>query len=464
MNAVESILLQPGSVSAPLSIPFYPIALGNRAYAEAVREGGRAETVTVALERNQSLVSLHETQIDFDALPQDTLRYLERWVKSLLWQVGGWKLSIAAPASVGPALQKLFHASGPRSFDVALMEQAYGRSFTVEWVDRQALPQPKESATALGGHLDGCRLGFDLGASDYKLAAVQDGRTVFTTEIGWDPKIQPDPEWHFQKIQEGLKEAASKLPRVDAIGGSSAGIILDNEVRVASLFRAVPPDLFQAKGRTIFKRLQKAWNVPLEVANDGDVTALAGGMSLGVNGILGIAMGSSLAAGWLDAKGRILGWLNELAFTPVDYAPEGPIDEWSKDRGCGVQYFSQQGVVRLAQHAGISLPDAHPAEQLKVVQALLKSGDERAQKVFESIGVYYGYSLAHFYQFYGCRHVLTLGRVTSGAGGDLIQENAKKVLEKEFPEIASQLELHLPDEKSKRHGQAVAAASLPVLR
>jgi predicted NBD/HSP70 family sugar kinase len=316
----------------------------------------------------------------------------------------------------------------------------------------------------LGGHLEGCRIGFDLGASDYKLAAVRNGEAVFTTEIPWDPRHESNPDWHYQQINDGLKLAAKHLPRVDAIGGSSAGIYIDNRVMVASLFRAVPPDLFAQKIRPLFLNLRKEWGVPFEVANDGDVTALAGSMSLQDHGVLGIAMGSSQAAGFLDAQGRITGWLNELAFAPVDYSPRAAVDEWSGDVGCGVQCFSQQAVVRLASSAGIDLPAGHPAEQLKFVQDLHKQGDPRPPKVFETIGVYLGYALAHYADMYDFRHLLVLGRVTSGAGGDCIVQKANEVLRTDFPELAKKLSLHLPDEKSKRVGQAVAAASLPEIR
>ena len=460
----QSILFQKPKVSAPIPVAFFPMSLGNRAYQREVSRAARKTTVRVALERNQGYVSLHQTEVLVDSHTSDTLLYLDRWLKSLLWQIGGWRIALSAPSSLGEELQRRYSYAGARAFDAQLMEQSYDQKFRLDLVEASELPAEKECSTVLGGHLDGCRIGFDLGASDYKLAAVRDGEVLFTTEIPWDPRVQPDPEWHYQKIQEGLRLAASHLPRVDAIGGSSAGIILDNEVRVASLFRSVPSDLFRAQARTLFHRLQREWNVPLEVANDGDVTALAGGMSLGQRGILGVAMGSSLAAGWLDGNGRILGWLNELAFAPVDYHPEGPIDEWSKDRGCGVQFFSQQAVVRLANAIGIALPPGHPAEQLKHVQELLKKGDGRAAQIFESIGVYYGYAIAQYAEFYGLKHVLTLGRVTSGAGGDLLLENARKVLKLEFPELSDQISLHIPDEKSKRHGQAVAAASLPLLK
>jgi hypothetical protein len=60
--------------------------------------------------------------------------------------------------------------------------------------------------------------------------------------------------------------------------------------------------------------------------------------------------------------------------------------------------------------------------------------------------------------------VLILGRVTSGEGGVILLERAKEVLEKEFPEINERMQLHIPDENSRRVGQSVAAASLPEIK
>jgi len=197
------------------------------------------------------------------------------------------------------------------------------------------VPSAKKRPLFLGGHLDGCRIGFDLGASDYKVAAVQNGQVLFSTEIPWNPKAEPNPEYHYHCIDDGFKLAASHLPQVDAIGGSSAGILVDNQVMVASLFRAVPDDMFEAGVRPIFLKLRQEWGVPLEVINDGDVTALAGGLSLEETGILGIALGSSEAAGYLDHAGHITGWLNELAFGSVDANPEGGVDDWSGNPGVG---------------------------------------------------------------------------------------------------------------------------------
>src|ERR1035441_8007027 len=63
--------------------------------------------------------------------------------------------------------------------------------------------------------------------------------------------------------------------------------------------------------------------------------------------------------------------------------------------------------------------------------------------------------------FYEVRNLLVLGRVLTGAGGDLILATATEVLQAEFPEVAERIRYHIPGEKEKRHGQAIAAASLP---
>ncbi len=253
------------------------------------------------------------------------------------------------------------------------------------------------------------------------------------------------------------------MPRVDAIGGSSAGIYIDNRPMVASLFRNIP-DQSYARIKDLFLRIRTELGVPLEVINDGDVTALAGSMSIDDTGILGIAMGTSEAAGYVDPNGHITGWLNELAFAPVDYSPEAPVEEWSGDLGCGASYFSQQCVFRLAPRAGIEIPvELTDVDKLKFVQAKLEAGHTGAVRIWQSMGVYLGYALAHYADFYEIKHVLILGRCTSGLGGELMLQGAYSVLQTEFPELAARIQLHLPDEKIRRVGQAVAAASLPAV-
>jgi predicted NBD/HSP70 family sugar kinase len=284
--------------------------------------------------------------------------------------------------------------------------------------------------------------------------------------VPWDPSRQADPQYHFDGIHDSLKRAAAKLPRVDAIGGSAAGVYVNNEVRVGSLYRAVPPDLFEKRIRRIFFDLRDTWGgIPFEVVNDGEVTALAGSMALNDNAVLGVAFGSSLAAGYVTLQGNITGWLNELAFVPVDYRDDAPVDEWSGDAGVGAQYFSQQAVARLLRPAGIDLPAAMPVpEKLVEVQKLMACGDSRARNIYETIGTYLGYTMAHFADFYAIRNLLVLGRVLTGEGGDVILSVAGEVLKAEFPELRESIRVHVPGETEKRHGQAVAAASLPALQ
>ena len=449
-----------GILPAPLDPHFRPPALFNRDYLAAAKRSGRAVPFVIALERENGLVSRFETMIDARA-DETTLLYVERLVKFLLWARGGWKLHLGGPRTIGDAIKKCYGPRGARQFDCGMMTSAYGRNFQVVVTTAEKVPAARETQISAGGHFKGCRIGFDLGASDYKVSSVINGKAVFTEEMPWDPKSHANPDYHYHHIVSGLHRAAAHLPRVDAIGGSSAGIIVDNEIRVASLLRAVPKKDF-AKAAAIFKRIQREWKVPVVVMNDGDVTALAGALSLGSKGMLGIAMGSSQAGGFMDRHGRVPGWLNELAFTPADYSPKAAADEWSGDTGTGVMYFSQQAVNRLLPAARIKLPEKMGLpERLVEVQSLAARGDDRAAKIYETIGVYLGYAMGHYADFYDFRQALILGRVTTGRGGDIVVSQARRVLKSEFPELASKIELRLPDEKSRRLGQAVAAASLP---
>jgi predicted NBD/HSP70 family sugar kinase len=354
---------------------------------------------------------------------------------------------------------------GEREFDWRFLgEQVYERPFRVVVCHPSEVPTACETGKLLGRHLDGCRIGFDLGASDRKVSAVVDGDAVYSEEVVWAPRTQSDPEYHYREILSAIRTAAAHLPRVDAIGGSSAGIYIDNHPMVASLFRGVPQERFH-EIKNLFVRLGDELGVPLQVINDGDVTALAGSMALGDNGVLGIALGSSQAAGYVDLNGHILGWLNELAFAPIDYSPRAPADEWSGDIGCGSQYLSQQCVFRLASGAGISPPPGlSDAAKLESVQESLEAGHPGATRIWQSMGTYLGYGLAHYADFYAIQHALILGRCTSGRGGLLILEGARAVLQAEFPELADRIHLHLPSENSRRVGQAIAAASLPSIR
>jgi predicted NBD/HSP70 family sugar kinase len=451
-------------VAPALDAAFRPAVLANQAFRKGVRDSGKAVPVQIALERAPDSISRYDTEIFASGHPQaaGNFVYLERLIKFLLWSRGGARVHFAGPPEMLRQLQKHYAESATGKFDAAIMgEKIYERPFEI--VSCAKAPEPRESTAPLGRHLDGCRIGFDLGASDRKVAAILDGKAVFSEETPWDPRSHSDPQWHFDGIQDSLKRAAAHLPRVDAIGGSSAGVYVNNQVKVASLFRGVPEELFNTRVKNIFLEIQRAWDgIPFEVVNDGEVTALAGAMSLRENAVLGVALGSSQAAGFVTPEGNITSWLNELAFAPVDFNPNAPADEWSGDYGCGVQYFSQQCVGRLMPAAGIEVyGHLGLPEKLVEVQKLMAKGDERAAKIYQTIGAYLGYAIAHYSDFYDFRHLLLLGRVTSGEGGNIIVQKAKEVLGTEFPE--NEVSIHMPDEKEKRHGQAMAAASLPVI-
>jgi predicted NBD/HSP70 family sugar kinase len=447
-----------------LDADFIPAALYNRAFRAETQSSGKGEDLVFGLERADGSLSRVETQVFTCEHPWaiHNYKYSERMLKFLLWQRGGWKVYLGGPADIVDHLQKSYAPGGERSFDHHFMgEEVYQKPFTIVHCKPEEVPRAKESQQSLGRHLDGCRIGFDLGASDLKVSAVIDGEAVFSQEIVWEPRRQSDPSYHYEQITAALRLAASKLPRVDAIGGSAAGIYINNRPMVASLFRGIPKDRY-GEIREMFLRIRQEMGVPLEVVNDGEVTALAGSMSLGVGRVLGLALGSSEAAGYVTVGGNITGWLDEMAFAPVDYSPDAPVDEWSGDRGVGARYFSQQAVFRLAPRAGIEVPaDTTDADKLKFVQEKLEAGHEGAAKIWQSIGCFMGYGVAHYADFYDLEHVLILGRVTSGCGGPIILEGAQRVLAGEFPELAERVQLQLPDEKSRRVGQSIAAASLP---
>jgi predicted NBD/HSP70 family sugar kinase len=447
-----------------LDAQFRPAVLANRAFREQVRKSGKALPVTLALEQTGGLIHHFHTEIFPEDAPQaaGNYTYIERILKFLLWARGGRKIYFNGPAAIAAKLATHYRDELTGKFDSGMVA---ARMFDhpLEVINTKDIPPERVLAKPLGRHLKGNRIGFDLGGSDRKAAAVIDGEVVFSDETVWDPYFHPDPQYHFDGIMDSLKKAAAHLPRVDAIGGSAAGIYVDNCVKVSSLFRGVPPEMFQLRVREMFLEIRQTWgNVPFEVVNDGEVTALAGSMSLGKNSVLGIAFGTSTAGGWVNAEGNISSWINELAFVPVDYNPNSARDEWSGDYGVGAQYFSQQAVGRLIPAAGIDAPPKMGLpEKLKFVQSLMADGDERARKIYETIGVYLGYQIAHFADFYPLENLLILGRVTSGTGGDIILATARATLNAEFPELAGKIELHVPDEKMKRHGQAIAAASLP---
>lgn len=457
-------------VASILDKEFAPLSIKLREMAELTKDKGN--DIIIGVERNDGYCKTYKLRILEDNV-DDNFNYqlVSRIVKTLLWVAGGKKIIIAGSKSMYERIKEDYQIGGKREFDVKFMENVYDSKFKVVYTSLDNPPLDKESSISVGRHLEGERIGFDAGGSDRKVSSVRNGKSIYSEEVIWSPKLNSNPKYHFEEIYKAMKTAASKLKHVDAIGVSTAGVCIANKLMVSSLFIKVGEEDFNKYVKTIYldvaSRLSKelGYEIPIEVANDGDVTALAGAISLNVNSLLGIAMGTSEAGGYIDKSGNITGFLNELAFVPVDFNPQAMIDEWSGDFGCGVKYFSQDAVIKLARLAGISFVDTQtPAEKLKVVQELMENDDERAIKVYKNIGCYLGYTIPYYNEFYNLSHVLLMGRVTSGKGGEIIKEVANKVLKEEFKDLALKIKIHLPDEKSRRVGQSVAAASLPKIK
>ena len=438
---------------------FIPIGLFNKAFLKDAKE-----PIAIGVERNNGLLSVSDTFIHgTEDMFEADCYYIERFVKFLLWAKGGYKVTIYGNKKIYEYIKSVYSATGARAFDFDIMGKIYEKPFEVIHKDYSEKVESAEKFSALGGHTNGCRIGFDAGGSDRKVCAVIDGEVVYSEEVVWHPKVNADPQYHYDEIVTAFKTAASKLPRVDAIGISSAGIFVDNKARLVSLFVKVPRDVFEDKVKNIYdKACKEMGDIPYAIANDGDVTALAGAVDLGENAVLGIAMGTSEAVGYVNADGYVTGWLNELAFSPVDANPGAMEDEWSGDIGCGVKYLSQDGIIKLGEKAGIDLSAGNtPAEKLKIVQALAEKDDEVALGVYESLGCYLAHILVYYSDFYDYKNVLLLGRVTSGKGGEKVIAECKRVLKDEYPEF--KVNMVLPDENNRRLGQSVAAAGLPEL-
>jgi len=443
---------------------FVPLYKFNQAFLQ-----GATKPFKIAIERNNGYVYVYDTKIHEGTDYSDANKYYtERMVKAILYCVGGYKVTICGDKDLADHIKSVYSPTGPRAFDANLMGRVYENTFTVSYADYDNAPKANESSKPIGRNLDGYRIGFDAGGSDRKVSAVVNGESIFSEEVVWFPKVKTDPDYHYNEIVSAFKTAASKMPQVDAIGISSAGIYVDNRTMIASLFIKVPEDDFNKHVKDIYIRAAKEiGDIPIEVCNDGDVTALAGAMSLEDTNILGIAMGTSEAGGYVDGDGNVKGWLNELAFAPCDGQTDGSWDEWSGDIGCGVKYFSQDAVIKLAPKLSIDLDEnLPPGEKLKIIQEMRDASGytNGVEKIYQTIGAYLGHTLAYYSTFYDMKHVLLMGRVVSGEGGDIILDVAKKVMADEYPEIAAKVNLQLPDEKSRRVGQSVAAASLPKIQ
>ena len=273
---------------------FIPFGVWAQAYLKDA-----AQPFRIAVERENGLISVFETRLRGPEFAEANYRYAERYVKMLLWSVGGWRVYLCGDDAIAKRMQDEYRAGGKREFDVGFMQDVYERPFEIVISDEVHFPAACEQTRRVGGHTNGCRIGFDAGGSDRKVSAVVDGETVYSEEVVWHPKTSENPQYQYDGIVAAFKTAASKMPRVDGIGVSSAGVFIGNAPMVSSIFLKVPRSR-REEVKTVFDRAAKEiGDVPIVVANDGDVSALAGAMSLGAGCVMGLAMGTSEAVGYI---------------------------------------------------------------------------------------------------------------------------------------------------------------------
>jgi len=388
-------------------------------------------------------------------------------------------------------LKTAFAVGGSYEFEATSMPNVNGtpdKVFEVKVVaSADDLPANKDTPQVCGKEANGNRLAFDLGKSDIKTVFIKDNEVLDSAETEWDV-TNTDPQYHFDAIVDAMRKTIERAKEkgageIQAIGGSATGTVsADNEATWCDIFPNIAPDVYKEKVVDIFKRIAKevAGDVPLKVINDGEVTALAAVQKIKSGNVLGISMGSSEGGGYANADGNLMGWINELCYVKLDLNPEAPTDPWSKGahRGLSHMYLGQRGATKNAAKAGVKVPDnyvyPHPdmctikhedhAQCLKLIQKSMTVAEEEpnTRKIYETCGVYLGYGLAQYCEFYKIDHVMILGRVSKGAGGDIVLAKAQEVLEKEFPEIPK-ITFHTADDHFKAVGQCIAAAALPPL-
>merc|ERR1712242_536802 len=226
------------------------------------------------------------------------------------------------------------------------------------------------------------------------------------------------------------------MEKIQAIGGSATGTGSgDNEATWCDIFPNVPPDVYKAKVVDIFKRLAKeiAGDGPLKVINDGEVTALAAVSKIGAGNVMGISMGSSEGAGYANADGNLMGWINELCYVRLDLNPDAPTDPWTKGAHTGMShlYLGQRGATKLAAVGGVDVPEnyvyPHPdmctikhedhAQCLKLIQKAMTdpAKEPQVRQIYETVGVYLGYALAQYCEFYPIDHFKAVGQCIAAA-------------------------------------------------
>merc|ERR1719199_2497805 len=361
-------------------------------------------------------------------------------IQEAIWMRGARSLMLAGPTGITESLKTAFATGGTYAFEAETMPKCNGEAdtvFAITVVGGPAdMPEAKDTAQVCGKEANGNGLAFDLGKSDIKTVAIKDGEVLDSMETEWDV-TNPDPQYHFDAIVDAMKKTIARAEakgfgKIQAVGGSATGTVSgDNDATWCDIFPNVPPDVYKEKVVDIFKRIRTevAGDVPLKVINDGEVTALAAVQKLKKDtgsmcgNVMGISMGSSEGGGYANADGNLMGWINELCYMKLDMNPEAPTDPWTKGCHTGVShmYLGQRGATKNAYkicevpenyrypHLDMcTIKHEDHAQCLKLIQKAMKSNPDKASDLYKTCGVYLGYGLAQYCEFYKIDHVMIL--------------------------------------------------------
>ena len=263
---------------------FKPALLEIQKFNEEVAKSQDKTELVICLERTKGYNYHYKTFIYKEGTGHDEENYfmIERICKILLWIVGGYKFYISGSNLIASKLKLAYKENGQRKFDYFFFKDVYENYIEIVSCEKEEIPKLNLEEIKLSNGLNGNRIGFDAGGSDRKVSAVINGEVKFSDETIWNPKTNSDPNYHIEGIMDSFLKACEHLPTVDGVGISTAGIVVDNKIMVASLFLKVSKEEYEKKIKNIYvncvKNLEKKYNkkIPVIVANDGDVTALAG--------------------------------------------------------------------------------------------------------------------------------------------------------------------------------------------
>lgn len=413
--------------------------------------------IVVTAKRKDNIVYPFRMMISDDY--EKSYFFAKKMILSLMWIVGAESFCYKGDKEFYSYLINRVYDDLETKKSFEAMKESFGSDVLITLDDKDY--EVIQSKTTFTGSFDGNRIGIDLGGSDRKVTAISDGKVVFSDETLWTPKPETDYKYHVEGILDSLNKAASVLKRVDSVGVSTAGMVFDDELIYPALFESVPLETKQSKIRTLIPDIVKDrfGDIPFAIANDGDVSAIGASIMFKKDNVLGLALGTSFAAGYAK-NGFLLNWANELSKVSIDYNPEARAHYILNIQGSSSEYLSQKGIVRLLENNGVQLEGETLPKKLVSIQKMAEEGNKIVLDAYHDMGIYLGSAIMFFTMFYKIDSVMLLGRVLTGKGGEILTNTASSYLK----ERGVNIEVFTCDENFKRLGQSYIAASMPRIK